>query len=229
MAYERFVYLISIFPPFLIWAVFFFKRKDLRQEMVVMSSITGFLAVFFSYYFWTVDWWRPLNMTATRIGVEDFIAGFIAGGIVAVIYEVLFKRELHKRKIHHHTNGAFTLILLLASTLLFLFYGVGLTSFWATAIAFKLVAVIMLFMRKDLFINAVLSGILMMIVSLASYYLIMLVSPGWMDATYLPTLSGILVTGIPLEELIFWFLAGCVFGPFYEYWQGEKLKKLARS
>jgi len=38
-------------------------------------------------------------------------------------------------------------------------------------------------------------------------------------------LSGHRITGIPVEEIIFWFLAGFLFGPFYEYWQGVRLRR----
>jgi hypothetical protein len=90
-----------------------------------------------------------------------------------------------------------------------------------------LVAAVMLSKRRDLIIDAFLSGILMAGISLLSYYTIMIVSSDWISRTYLSGLSGIKVTGIPIEELVFWFLAGLVFGPFYEYWQGERLKKVS--
>jgi hypothetical protein len=65
----------------------------------------------------------------------------------------------------------------------------------------------------------------MLFISFLPYFTIMLVSPGWIAQTYyFNHLSGILILGIPIEEVIFWFLAGVVFGPFYEYWKCEYLK-----
>ncbi len=70
----------------------------------------------------------------------------------------------------------------------------------------------------------------MVVASLAFYYPIILLSPGWVETTYmLEKLSGILITGVPLEEFIFWFLAGVIFGPLYEYWQGERLRKMENA
>ena len=64
----------------------------------------------------------------------------------------------------------------------------------------------------------------MAFISTFSYLLILVIHPDWIEITY-SMLSGERFIGIPIEELIFWFLAGLLFGPFYEYWQGEKLRK----
>ena len=133
-------------------------------------------------------------------------------------------RNFYKRKLHHHITGGLTLLFLLAQTTMWLFWGVGLTSFWSGIISMSLIASIMLIVRKDLVKNAVLSGILMTLISLLFYYTVLIISPEWINNTYLSGLSNIHITGIPIEEYIFWFFAGLVFGPFYEYWQGERLR-----
>jgi len=224
MVPEKFVYLIATIPFCIVWVFLFINRKDLRKEMIVMGCLISVVSAITSYYWWTTDWWRPLTMTGTRIGMEDFITGFTTGGIMAVIYEVVFKRALYKRKLHHHISGGLTLLFLMAQTTMWLFWGVGLTSFWSAIISMSIIAIIMLILRKDLLVNALLSGVLMVLVSLLSYYTIVLISPSWLSHTYLSGLSGIRLSGVPIEEYVFWFFAGLVFGPFYEYWQGERLK-----
>lgn len=226
---QRFVYLIALIPLCVVWVFIFYKRKDLRQEMLLMSVIIGILSVITSYYWWTIDWWRPLTATGTIIGIEDFIMGFTTGGIMATLYEVVFKRSFYRRKLHHHISGGLTLLFLLGQTTMWLFWGVGLTSFWSGILAMCLIAIVILFVRRDLVMNAVLSGILMVAVSFLFYYTILLISPEWISHTYLSGLSGIRLTGIPIEEYIFWFFAGLVFGPFYEYWQGERLRSLKQA
>lgn len=221
---DKFVYLIALIPFCIVWLLIFFKRKDLRQEMLTMSLLIGIVSVLTSYFWWTVDWWRPLTMTSTKVGIEDFIMGFTTGGIMATIYEVVFKRGLYKRKLHHHISGGLTILFLLSQTTMLLFWGIGLTSFWASTIAMFLVAVIMLFVRRDLLFNSFLSGVLMASISALFYGVILLISPEWINHTYLSGLSGISAFGVPIEEFIFWFMSGLVFGPFYEYWQGERLR-----
>ena len=110
---------------------------------------------------------------------------------------------------------------------MWLFWGIGFTSFWASVLAMSFTAIAMAFIRKDLIISSLLSGFLMAIVSIPSYLLILGLSSQWINNTYLNSLSGIRLEGIPIEEFVFWFLSGLVFGPFYEYWQGEKLKVMS--
>ncbi|MFA6300902.1 MAG: lycopene cyclase domain-containing protein [Candidatus Paceibacterota bacterium] len=223
---DQYVYLIALTPFCLIWVLIFLKRKDLRQEMLLMSIMIGIVSLLTSYYWWTIDWWRPINITGTKIGIEDFIMGFTSGGIMATIYEIVFKRGFYRRKLHHHLGGGLMILFLLAQTTMFLFWGVGLTSFWSGMVAMLLVAVVMLFMRKDLIMNALISGILMDAISVLFYLVIIIISPQWLNQTYLSGLGGARLVGVPIEEFVFWFMSGLVFGPFYEYWQGERLKAI---
>jgi hypothetical protein len=152
--------------------------------------------------------------------------GFGSGGIMTAIYEVVFKKRYLRRKPDHHHPGAATILIILALFTFWLIGIVGFTSFWASTTALIITALVLMFFRKDLFLNSLLSGVLMALVSLFFYFFIILISPTWIDQTYFFNhLSGILVFGIPIEELVFWFLGGAVFGPFYEYWQCEYLKK----
>ena len=81
--------------------------------------------------------------------------------------------------------------------------------------------------RKDLFIDGLISATGLAIGSVLSYALIEILSPHWIDHTYLwGTLSGIRIVGIPIEEFVFWFLFGLMVGPLYEFWQGERLVKI---
>ncbi len=221
----EYAYLAGALALCVVWSAFFFVRKDVRKEMLVMSALIGVLSVVTAQYWWTVDWWRPATMTGTKIGIEDFLTGFASGGIMAVVYEVLFRKRLSRTRTKcSHCPGPFTILLLLALLTSWFFWGVGITSFWASTMAMAAAASLLLYFRRDLFINGLLSGILMAGISLVFYATILLLSPGWVAATYqFETLSGFLVFGIPIEEFVFWFLAGLVFGPFYEYWKEQQL------
>lgn len=66
----------------------------------------------------------------------------------------------------------------------------------------------------------------MTIIVLPIYYLMMIFSPNIIEKTYLlNSLSGIRITEIPIEELIFYFVFGSMVGLMYEYWQGLGLRK----
>lgn len=221
------VYLIGTIPGIIIWLILFLARKDLRKESLIMGTLIGVLSVATSYYWWTFDWWQPPTLFGTRVGIEDFIVGFTTGGIMATAYEVLFKRRFSHRKINGHNHGAIIPLLLLAQITSWAFWGLGLTTFWASTIAMILVSTFILYLRKDLIRDAIYSAILMMIASLPLYYTIILIHPKWIDLTFnMPGISGFRPLGIPIEDLAFWLLAGFLFGPFYEYWQGKRLKSL---
>lgn len=168
-----------------------------------------------------------MTITGTKVGIEDFLMGFSSGGIMAVAYEVVAARRYSKRRAASAgLYGFFLVLLLLAYITASLLYVVGLTSFFASTIAMLAVAAMMFFIRRDLVLNGLVSGACMACVSLLFYAAALLVSPGWVDATYrFSTLSGVRILGIPIEEFIFWFLAGLVFGPFYEFWKGIRLRK----
>lgn len=222
--YTYFVWTIVFFIP---WIILFLLRKDLRKEIIVMSVLVALGSVFTAYLWWTVDWWHPQTITGTRVGIEDFLLGFSNGGIAVVIYEELFKKRLYRRKKDHsHNIGAAVIAIFFLFVIAVLFYLLHFTSFLASSFAMLLVTGCLVFFRKDLILTSFLNGILMTLVVFPMYYFLMIFSPGWIASTWLfQHLSGILITGIPLEDLAFYFLLGLCAAPFYEYWQGLRLRK----
>jgi len=77
----------------IIWGTFFIKRKDLRKEMLVISFLFG-LGGLISELTHIQDWWQPLTITNTSIGIEDFLIGFAIGGIASVIYNFIFNKKI---------------------------------------------------------------------------------------------------------------------------------------
>jgi Lycopene cyclase len=233
MVPDNYIYLIALTPFVIVWLLFWFLRKDVRKEMLIMGVLWSFLSIGTEYIWFTRDWWRPLTIMGTRVSVEDLLLGFFVGGISAVLYEVLFhERHLSLRIQHVHRSllhKLLTILFILLSITSLLFWGFGLTSFCASSIAFIVAALVMFVLRKDLFIDGLLSAVLLVTVSTLFYSVIEFLSPHWISRTYLwGTLSGILIVGVPVEEFIFWFLVGFVFGPLYEFWQGERLVKIHR-
>ena len=85
----KYTYLIGAVISFVPWLILYMHRKDLRGEMVTMSVLVAAMGLISNYFWWTEDWWRPLTITATRIGIEDIVLGFSTGGIAAVPLEDL--------------------------------------------------------------------------------------------------------------------------------------------
>ena len=228
----RYIYFVSLTPFALVWACLCWRRPDLRTEMLVMGGLCVFMAIASDQYWWTINYWRPENITHTRVPyIEDIFFGVFVGGVAAVLYEVLGrKRHAQLRRTCTHCAGGLTLLLLLASITSWLFWGIGITSFYASAAALLIVACVMFTTRRDLFMDGLLNGLLLVLLSIFSYALILVLSPSWIDHAYLSQyLSGIRIEHVPVEEFIFWFLTGLVIGPLYEYWKGQRLMPLRQK
>jgi len=221
---DKFVYLLATIPLCLVWLLLYLRRKDLRKEIILASIFIGILSVSTSYLWWTIDWWRPLTITGTKVGVEDFLSGFASGGIMSVIYEYIFNKVYKNVKLESRSLSAIIILLFMFCLTSWLVFIVGFTTFWASTISLVLAIIFIILVRRDLFFNSLTSGVSMMLISVLSYLVIILISDTWVSNTYLDGLSGYCIWTIPVEEFVFWFLAGMWVGPFYEYVFGKRLK-----
>lgn len=79
MVNYQYSYLIGSLIFLLIWLLMYLWRKNIRKEIWIFSLIFGVLA-FPANYIYLQDWWHPLTITRTILGIEDFILGFATGG-----------------------------------------------------------------------------------------------------------------------------------------------------
>ncbi|MBU4257645.1 hypothetical protein KKC04_04530 [Patescibacteria group bacterium] len=227
----QFSYLIGDLTILIIWFVLFFWRKDTRKEMLSISLIFG-LAGLIVEFIYTIDWWHPLTITNTLIGIEDFIFGFAVGGVASIIYLQVFKKRLKIKKADKKTEDKKNInFLIIISTLLALFLGsffvLKFNSFYSSIIAFTIPTLIIWFKRKDLILDSIASGFILMVTSFLFFIIPELITPGWVNsAWFIENLSGIIILKVPLEDIIWFFLAGAFIGPLYEYWQEGKLINL---
>ena len=226
----RYSYLIADLSLLVLWLLLFFYRKDVRREMLVISTMFG-IAGLLSEPIYTSDWWHPLTITNTRIGIEDFLFGFWIGGVAAVIYEEVFKRRLRPRKAAPKDNARFlrvSIIFSLALAILFFsaFFIFKLNSFYSSLIAFIPLTLLIWIWRKDLIADSFFSGLLISVIGLLWFWIPELLTPGWINTHwYFKTLSGIVILKAPLEDLIWGFSAEAYIGPLYEFWQKDRLTK----
>jgi hypothetical protein len=225
----RYVYLIGVTIPLVVWIFLYLYRRDLRKEMITLSIYFTVIGLFSEYLWWTKDWWRPQTITGTAIGFEDLILGFTSGGIAAVLYEELFKKRIYKYKSGDHNLT--TALIIICSYLIFslIFYIFKFNSFIATAITYIITGGILIFLRRDLVWDAFLTGFCFTVASMPIYLLLKCVSPDFIEKTWMwQNLSGIRFLEIPVEDLIWFFLAGFSISPLYLYWKNKKLRKISR-
>lgn len=208
-----------------IWTLIFIKRKDLQDEMLLISLLFTIFGA--SGHFFFGNDWRPhhiLTLFNSNLGFEDFIYAFSISGIGAVSYET-FLRKFHKKKKRRDPDYIRKIEFLLSGTAgvaLFLFVdqltnwnltitsGVGLT-FTGITIAFFRNELL-----KALILNAIIfTGLIFMVEVLTA-----ILFPGFTDLWIDSNLIGIRILNIPIEEFIFHFGWGMAIGSLYELYYG---------
>ncbi len=222
----QYSYFVANIPMLVFWLILFLWRKDVRPSMLLLSIIFGVVGVI-SEYTYTVDWWRPLTVTNTRMGVEDFLFGFWVAGVAAVIYEEVFKKKVYLRRPQKESQLIFSTAYWVGGVGI-LFYGcfylLHISSYWATVVALVPAILVIWLMRRDLIPDSVVTGLLMCAGGFLWFWTAELFSPGWVRHYWmLKNLSGIIIFTAPLEDMTWVFLAGAFIGPLYEIWQGARL------
>ncbi|MEI6849786.1 MAG: hypothetical protein WCK29_01990, partial [archaeon] len=138
----QYAYSLWVLLFLVIWMILYLARKDVRQEMVIVSLMFGFAGVVTELVH-VRDWWQPLTLTHTSIGIEDFLIGFFIGGVASVIYEELFKKKLKIKKLSKKQDEIETFrfgIMLTILTIIFFFsvLVLNLHSFFALIISLSI-------------------------------------------------------------------------------------------
>lgn len=216
-------YLIWTSLFLLIWLILFLWRKDIRKEMFIISLLLGIGGII-SEFTHVKDWWQPLTITNTPLGIEDFLIGFFIGGILSVAYEFIFNKKIKQKKLKLNLKTNY-LMIYFPLVFLFSFYILNLHSFYACIIAFSTSIFFIYYKRKDLIKDSMFSGLISLAIGITSYFIITLIYPEFISKFwYLPNYwFSYTLLKIPLAEYIWFFLAGAFIGPLYEYWQEAKL------
>jgi hypothetical protein len=213
---------------FIIWLILYLKRSDLRKEMLIMSLLVAPFG--FTQYFYIHDYWHPayaFGMIFGMAGIEDIIWCFFIGGIAVVVYEEIFGIKYSKRRAENHP---FWMLGFALSAVAIFFIGsilLGFNSMYVSIAIMLFFGVSVLLFRHDLLRHAFFSGLFMGGIMFFFYLLFFnnvfdgIIQKWW----FLKNVSGILILGVPIEELIWGFSWGFVAGPAYEFISGVRLKK----
>lgn len=227
MSYQ-FTYLYMGLIFFVVWLALYLWRKNTRKEMLsisVLFALPGALADLI----YTQDWWVPQTLTGTTVSLEGAIVGFMIGGIATVLYEDIFKKKIRVRRVSDEAKIRQNVHLAILMSILILvfcmsFYFLKFNSLHATILAFSIPTLIIWFTRKDLIIDSIATGFLLVGVSFIVYTLLHFVTPGWVEAFwYFRNVPNILILNVPLDDIIWYFFTGMFIGPLYEYWKEVKL------
>lgn len=227
-----YAYLIGNVILFVVWLALFLLRRDLRTKMIIMSILIAPLAPI-AEIFYLRDYWRPEFFNGWKIGIEDPLFGFLFGGISCVMYEEVFGKYFAKR--HARGHPIWTIFLVLFGILWMVVTNIvlGFNSMYASIVGFAIISACMLYFRHDLLRDALLSSVLLSLLFFILYKIYLFFFPTIFQSWWMfENMSGIFISGIPLEELVWAFSWGLFAGPAYEFTLGLRLvaekKRLAK-
>lgn len=225
----KFGYLIGDLIFLTIWLLLFWKRRDLRKEMLAMSVIVAIMGPISEYWYFRDYWQPPLIWRFHPLfgGFEDVLFGFVIGGITAVLYEEILNQRLVCRG--RKQPWIIPIIFFIPITSLILLNNLlGVNSIFVSCVSLILIFLIMMRFRPDLAKDAILSGLFLASVMFIIYFLYLPFFLEHKEKGYLlhDKPWAIWIFGrVPITEMLWAFCWGMVGGPVYEFWQGCRLKK----
>lgn len=191
--------------------IFLFPRQ---RRFMILSGIFSLPFSLFSVAF-IPEYWNPEKIGGLLIGIEDMLFSFSTGCIAWIIASLISKLNFNfnsrpssvlKRYLIVSTSGIILGLLLWSSDMYIM---------TATIFVITIVGVVLLFYYKRLWFFLLSGAIGFTIFYMVLIYLIMSFWPRFVFQWSSGCLSGIVVFGIPLEEIIWAFVFGAVWPIFF--------------
>jgi hypothetical protein len=215
-------YLLGSLLLLAVWVIIFWLSKNLRREMLTASIII--LPAALSEVFFVPGYWLPDTIGSPKLSIEDFIFTFAIGGIIAICYELVLgiKHFKHLRLCNCY-KGEGSLLLIGIFIIFAAYFLVKINFMYAVYIGIIIDILLISIKRSDLIKKIIFSSLIFGIFYFVFFAIFSRFIPGFLFHWNFSALSGIILMGVPLEEIIWAFLTGALIGPIYEYLLGIKL------
>ncbi|MFZ5589987.1 MAG: lycopene cyclase domain-containing protein [Pseudomonadota bacterium] len=209
------------------WLILYLAAASLRRKMWWASLFTAPFGL--TEPLFVPAYWNPPSLfeLARRSGfdIESIIFTFAIGGIGAVLYNIILRgrlRPVDDMERHHHRHRFHRLALATPLISFPLLYFLPWNPIYPAIAAMALGALAAVLCRPDLALNTLVGGLLFL--ALYTVFLLGLKwsAPGYIEQVWnLKALSGVLIYGLPVEELLFGFSFGLMWAGIYEHvaWQ----------
>lgn len=223
----HYVWLLWSSAFFIPWALLYALNPVHRRVMRQATALTALFGL--TEPIFVPAYWNPPSLfeLAQRTGfdIESLIFAGAIGGIGAVLYNILTGRRLVMMRPAErvHAQHRFHPLAVATPAIVFLgLYFLPWNPIWPALAAMAAGAAAAVWCRPELIAKTFVGGGLFLIL----YGVFMLglrwLAPGYIEQVWnLPALTGVLVYGIPLEELLFGFSFGMYWSGVYEHlsWQ----------
>lgn len=223
----RYAYLVGSLGFLLIWLVVWLGVRTGspgRLQMLRVSAVTGLFGL--TEPFFVPDYWNPPTLFdlagKTGFDIEAILFSFAVGGIATAIYGVLrttrqipmTATERHRPRHRLH----YLALAVPAPVFLVLAAATRLNPIYTTIAALLAGAVATGLCRPDLLTKMIVSGVVFLGLYFAFFLIFTAVYPVYIDQVWnLRALSGVLIAGVPLEELLFGFSFGLMWSAVFEH------------
>ena len=228
MINEQYVWLTWASAFLAPWAALYLAFPMHRKTMMWASAFTAAFGL--TEPLFVPEYWNPPSLfdLAQRTGfdIESFVFTFATGGVAAVLYPVLTRAGIgpvtagEKRHPRHRLH---TLALAAPFVAFPILYLLPWNPIYAGILALLIGAAATLACRPDLARKTWVGGALFL-----GYYVIFLLGLEWLAPGYiarvwnLAALSGVLVLGMPLEELLYAVAFGMYWSGVYEHFNWRR-------
>ena len=210
------------------WGMAYLARPAFRHKMVMVSAWTSVLGLTEPVF--VPRYWMPptvLDLAArTGFDIESLLFAFAAGGLASTLYDVITgrftvamsptERYARRHRLHEWALAAPVPVFLgLAFTALNPIYvaEAALAAGGAAALA----------CRPDLWRRMLIGALIFLALYFVYFASLVAVHPSYVREVWnLPELTGVLVAGIPLEELLFAVTLGWMWSSLYEHWEWRR-------
>lgn len=229
----QYAWLIWSLILLVIWIVVYFslRNKESRKEMLIVSLLTSLLGL--TEPLFVPEYWSPPSLfdLALRTGfdIESLLFAFGVGGLAVVIYERIFLarhtkisvEEKHQPRHKYHLLALFSAPIIFILLLLF----TNFNPIYSTFIALIGGGLATWYCRPDLKKKMFVSAFIFTFLYFAYFLTLIIAYPGYVESVWdFTAISGILILGIPLEELMFAFGLGFLWSSVYEHIKWYKYK-----
>lgn len=191
------------------------------------TSLLGFTEPLF-----VPEYWSPPSLfnlaLKTGFDIESIIFSFAIGGIAVVIYELIFKSRhiAISNKEHNSSRHRFHIWTILSAPIVFvlLLLVTNLNPLYSAIIAMILGGLATWYCRPDLKKKMIASAFIFLVIYFFYFLTLIAIAPDYVEQVWnLKAISGILILGVPLEELLFALSFGFIWSSIYEHVMWKKL------
>jgi len=218
-----------------IWFVFYYRMDNAmsKKEMLTTSMWTALLGL--TEPIFIPEYWNPPSLfnLAERTGfdIESIIFAFSVGGIASIIYESFIgtRHTNMTQKDMAHSRHKFHILALFSAPIIFsvLFFATELNPIYSVIIALFGGGAATWYCRPDLKIKMSLGALLFLVLYFVFFLSLVIIYPDYVSAVWnLEGLTGILIFGIPMEELLFALALGFLWSSIYEHIHWKKIQSV---